>query len=107
MLSVSSTVLPDELLAQDHDTILTNSANGAVASTNGANPEFADITVLEQPAKSYKFSIKTPDDGTFIIKGHVVIIDKTLYALQYSNNEKNWDKYQEERDAFFDSFKIN
>jgi hypothetical protein len=107
MLSLSSTELPDALLLLDHGIILTNSANGAVINAKGTDQEITDITVLDQPAKSYKCSIKTPEDQTLIIEGHVVIIDKTLYTLQYMSDEKNWDRYKEERETFFNSLAVN
>lgn len=107
MQSMAVTVLPEELMSQDHSVILTNSANGAVDAMKGDNKEITDIEMLSSPAKSYKCSITTPDDQKLVFEGHMVIIGNSLYQMQYACVEKNWDKFQEEREAFFNSLVIN
>jgi hypothetical protein len=107
MQAFTTTVMPEEVLADDLDTVLTNSANGALGNINGGEGEITDITILDTPAKSFKCTIATPEGPTLIIEGHIVIIEGTLYQMQYMADEKNWDKFKDEREGFFNSFVIN
>ncbi|WP_099188358.1 PsbP-related protein [Tepidibacter mesophilus] len=104
--NVGRTEIPKELLNQDLDALMTSVCNGAVSSTGGTNSKIEEITVDGHAGKYLTYNAPTPEGKTLKIHEHVVLIDNIIYEIQVINDNDDDDKYKENREKFFSSFKV-
>jgi len=104
--NIARTVVPSAVAEQDQDAVMTNGCNGAVLSTGGTNSKIEDTTIDGHAAKYVTFDITSPDGQALKAHQQVVLIDNVMYQIQVINIDKDDDKYKENREKFFSSFKV-
>lgn len=104
--NIARTVVPSVVSEQDQDAVMTNGCNGAVLSTGGTNSKIEDITIDGHAAKYVTFDITSHDGQALKAHQQVVLIDNVMYQMQVINIDKDDDKYKENREKFFSSFKV-
>ncbi|MCT4595570.1 MAG: hypothetical protein N4A57_15080 [Anaeromicrobium sp.] len=101
--NVARNTMPDAVLSQDPDVVMTNGCNGAVANTGGTNANIEDITIAGHAGKYVTYDINA-EGRTLKAHQQVVLIDNVMYQTSVISDED--DKYKENREKFFNSFKV-